>query len=132
MSDDAVLNANYLKEHLKKYYQLPYDKLCKHEFVISVADHLKNGLHAMDFAKGLIDCGFHPPTINFPLIVREALMIEPTESESLEILNLFIKAMIDLAELARSNPQALKDAPITTPVSRLDEVSAAKNLVLSV
>jgi glycine dehydrogenase subunit 2 len=132
VSDDAVLNANYLKEHLKKYYSLPYDKLCKHEFVLSVAEYIKDGLHAIDFAKGLIDCGFHPPTINFPLIVKEALMIEPTESESRETLDQFIKAMIELVKQAKNNPQLLKDAPKTTPVSRLDEVSAARNLNLSV
>ena len=131
VSDDAVLNANYMKERLKKHYPLPYDTLCKHEFVLSAAEHLDKGLHAMDYAKGIIDRGFHPPTVNFPLIVKEALMIEPTESESRETLDRFIEAMIDLAELAKSNPQALKDAPITTPVSRLDEVAAARNLDLA-
>lgn len=130
VSEHAVLNANYLRARLKDYYDLPYDKICMHECVFSASRQAKNGIRAIDIAKYLIDKGLHPPTIYFPAIVKEALMIEPTETESKETLDKFISAMIEIAKLAEENPQALKDAPLSTPVKRLDEVKAARELKL--
>ena len=126
VAENAVLNANYLKEKLKAYYDLPFDSLCKHECVFSAARQTANGVQALDIAKALIDRGLHPPTIYFPLIVPEALMIEPTETESKETLDAFIQTMIEIAELARDNPEDLKHCPRTTVVSRLDETRAAR------
>ncbi len=126
VSERAVLNANYIKERLKGYYDLPYDMTCMHECVFSASRQLSQGIHAIDIAKYLIDYGFHPPTVYFPLIVKEAIMIEPTETESKNTLDDFIKVMIEAAELAGSNPQTLLNAPLTTPVSRLDETKAAR------
>jgi glycine dehydrogenase subunit 2 len=97
-----------------------------HECVFSAIKQARKGVHALDIAKALIDRGFHPPTMYFPTIVKEALMIEPTETESKETLDKFIEAMIEIAKLAEENPQVLKDAPVTTPVKRLDEVKAAR------
>jgi len=131
VSENAVLNANYIKEKLKKYYDLPVDALCKHECVFSAARQNQNGIHALDIAKGLIDLGFHPPTIYFPLTVKEALMIEPTETESKETLDAFIEAMITIAQMAQSDPETLHAAPQTTVVGRLDETAAARNLNVS-
>jgi len=125
VSENAVLNANYLKERLKKTYKLPYDRLCKHEFVLSGAG-LAEDIHTVDIAKRLIDYGFHPPTIYFPLIVPEALMIEPTETVSKEELDRFIEAMEQIAKEAKENPELLKEAPHKAPVRRLDEVKAAR------
>ncbi len=122
----AVLNANYIKEKLRSYYDLPYGQLCKHECVFSASRQTAHGVHAMDIAKALIDRGFHPPTVYFPLTVKEALMIEPTETESLETLNAFIAAMIEIAELAEHAGEDFAQFPTTTPVSRLDEVRAAR------
>ncbi len=130
VSEHAVLNANYLRTRLRDYYDLPYDRTCMHECVFSASRQIKNGIHAIDIAKYLIDKGFHPPTIYFPIIVKEALMIEPTETESKETLDDFISAMIEIAKLAEENPKILKDAPVTTPVRRLDEVKAARELKL--
>ncbi len=127
VSENAVLNANYIKEKLKPYYGLPYPQLCKHECVFSASRQNQYGVHALDIAKGLIDAGFHPPTIYFPLIVKEALMIEPTETESKETMDSFIEAMIEIAKLAEANPEKLKAAPLTSPVGRLDETGAARN-----
>ena len=128
VSENAVLNANYIKEKLKKYYDLPVDALCKHECVFSASRQNQYGIHAIDIAKGLIDLGFHPPTIYFPLTVKEALMIEPTETESKETLDAFIAAMIQIAQTAQSDPEKLQAAPQTTVVGRLDETAAARNL----
>lgn len=130
-SEYAVLNANYLKEKLKNHYDLPYDKLCKHEFVLS-AKNLKQScaVSALDIAKRLLDYGVHPPTIYFPLIVPEALMIEPTETESKEVLDGFIKIMQKIAAEAVENPQLLKQAPVNTVVERIDEVTAAKKPIV--
>ncbi len=128
VSENAVLNANYIREKLKDYYELPYPQICKHECVFSASKQMENGIHAIDIAKGLIDAGVHPPTVYFPLIVREAMMIEPTETESKETLDEFITMMINLAETAQSNPEELHQAPVTTPIGRLDETAAAKNL----
>jgi glycine dehydrogenase subunit 2 len=131
MSETAVLNANYLLALLKDAYDLPYDRLCMHEFVLS-ARSLKreHGITALDVAKGLMDHGIHPPTIYFPLVVQEALMIEPTETETKERLDEFVAAMRSIAEEAAADPEALKQAPLTRPVRRLDEVKAAKQPVV--
>ena len=126
-ANHAVLNANYLAKKLKPYYEIPYTGGIMHEFVISVKNYKEQyGVTAEDFAKALIDEGYHPPTVYFPLIVDEALMIEPTESESLENLDAFIDAMIRIAKRAKSDPGSLKKAPISTPVGRLDQVKAVK------
>ncbi|MFA5093230.1 MAG: aminomethyl-transferring glycine dehydrogenase subunit GcvPB [Candidatus Omnitrophota bacterium] len=122
----AVLNANYCQEKLKKYYDLPFDRRCMHECVFSAARQVKNGVHALDIAKYLIDQGYHPPTIYFPLIVKEALMIEPTETESKETLDAFIEIMIEIAHLAQTNPSAVTRAPQKMPIKRLDEVRAVR------
>ena len=130
ISEHAVLNANYLMEKLKVKYTLPYDRRCMHEFVLEgVWDDLPE-IHALDISKRLIDYGFHPPTNYFPLIVKEALMIEPTETENKQTLDNFISAMQEIAKEARENPSLLKDAPQNAPVRRLDEVKAARELVL--
>lgn len=127
-AENAVLNANYIKEKLRPYYDMEHPQLCKHECVFSATRQAKNGIHAVDIAKGLIDAGFHPPTMYFPLIVKEALMIEPTECESKETLDAFIEAMIAIAQKAQTNPQELKNAPTTTPIGRLDETKAARQM----
>lgn len=127
VTEMAVLNANYIKEKLKPYFDLPYDRTCMHECVFSGNRQVEqNGVHTSDMAKRLIDFGYHPPTIYFPLIVHEAIMIEPTETESKETLDAFCEAMISIAREAQDNPQRVKDAPLSTPVSRLDEVLAAR------
>lgn len=131
VSDNAVLNANYLMQALKDKYELPYDRTCMHEFVLSAKKQEEHGVHAVDIAKGLIDEGFHPPTVYFPLIVREAMMIEPTETESKETLDEFIAAMRRLAEKAEKNPESLHRAPRQAPVSRPNEVKAAKEMDLA-
>lgn len=125
-SADAVLNANYLMERLKQSYVLKYDRRCKHEFVISAAQQKKKGVSASDIAKALLDYGFHPPTVYFPLIVEEALMVEPTETESKETLDRFAAAMEEIARLAETEPERVTGAPHSTPVRRLDEVKAAR------
>jgi len=127
-SEGAVLNANYCLKRLKGAYQIPYDRICMHEFVLSASRQMKNGVHALDIAKFLIDKGVHPPTIYFPLIVKEAMMIEPTETESKETLERFAEIMLEAARLAESDPAVLKNAPAAMPVSRLDEVKAAREL----
>src|SRR6184192_3617568 len=131
MSETAVLNANYLLARLREVYDLPYDRLCMHEFVLS-ARTLKreHGISALDVAKRLMDYGFHPPTIYFPLVVAEALMIEPTETEAKETLDAFAEAMIAIVREARESPELLKDAPDSRPVRRLDEVKAAKRVIV--
>ena len=131
MSEVAVLNANYVLARLKDAYQLPFDRLCMHEFVLS-ARNLKraHGITALDVAKRLMDYGFHPPTIYFPLIVPEALMIEPTETETKETLDAFCDAMLAIAREAEEEPDLLRDAPHHRPVGRLDEVKAAKRAVV--
>lgn len=125
----AVLNANYIKEKLKQYYYLPIDKICKHEFVLSGSNF--GDVKTMDIAKRLLDYGYHPPTVYFPLIIKEALMIEPTESESLETLDEFIDAMIKISKEAQIRPQVLKNAPYNTLVRRIDDARAVKNPILT-
>jgi glycine dehydrogenase subunit 2 len=131
MSEVAVLNANYLLARLRDAYELPFDRLCMHEFVLS-ARRLKreHGVSALDVAKRLMDYGFHPPTIYFPLIVPEALMIEPTETEPKERLDEFADAMLAIAREAKEDPEVVKSAPASRPVRRLDEVKAAKQPVV--
>ena len=131
MSEVAVLNANYLLARLREAYELPYDRLCMHEFVLS-ARPLKreHGVTALDVAKRLMDYGFHPPTVYFPLVVPEALMIEPTETEAKETLDAFADAMVEIAREASEEPEQLKSAPHGRPVGRLDEVKAAKRVVV--
>jgi len=131
MSEVAVLNANYLLARLKDAYELPYERLCMHEFVLS-ARHLKrdHGVSALDVAKRLMDYGFHPPTVYFPLVVPEALMIEPTESEAKETLDAFVDAMLAIAGEAADDPTVLHEAPHNRPVRRLDEVRAVKQPVV--
>jgi glycine dehydrogenase subunit 2 len=128
VADNAVLNANYIKEKLKPYYDLPYDQVCKHECVFSASRQADKGVHGIDIAKSLLDKGFHPPTMYFPLIVKEALMIEPTETESKETIDEFINAMIEIAKMVDSEPETLIAAPVKTPVGRMDETAAARNL----
>jgi glycine cleavage system P protein (glycine dehydrogenase) subunit 2 len=129
-TEDAVVNANYIRKHLEGYFDLPYSLPSMHEVVFSDALQKKNGVNTMDIAKRLIDYGFHPYTTAFPLIVHGALMIEPTESESKEECDLFINAMRSIAEEAAKTPDIVKTAPHTTRVSRLDEVGAARKPVL--
>ena len=127
VAEMAVLNANYIKEKLKPHFDLAYDRICMHECVFSGKRQVaESGVHTTDIAKRLIDFGYHPPTIYFPLIVPEAIMIEPTETESKETLDTFCDVMIAIAREAKENPQRVKDAPLSTPVSRLDEVLAAR------
>jgi glycine dehydrogenase subunit 2 len=130
-AENAVLNANYMKERLKAYYYLPYDRTCQHEFVISAKwQKEKYGVKALDIAKRLLDYGFHPPTIYFPMIVEEALMIEPTETETKETLDSFCDAMIAIAKECETDPELVKSAPHTMPISRVDETKAARDLNL--
>ncbi|HEY8345608.1 MAG TPA: aminomethyl-transferring glycine dehydrogenase subunit GcvPB [Bacillota bacterium] len=130
VSTDAVLAANYLQTQLKEDYNLPYDRPCMHEFVLSGLKENPAEIRALDLAKALLDYGVHPPTIYFPLIVSEALMIEPTEAVTLELLDSFVAIMKDLAEKAKTVPETLKEAPYTTPVRRLNETEAARHPVL--
>jgi glycine dehydrogenase subunit 2 len=130
VSDHAVLNANYLRVRLRGAYPIPYDRICMHEFVAEGRWEEAPGVRALDVAKRLMDYGFHPPTNYFPLIVHEALMIEPTETETKETLDAFSDALLKIADEAHTQPEVLTSAPHVTPVSRLDEVAAAKQLVL--
>ncbi|HHY45879.1 MAG TPA: aminomethyl-transferring glycine dehydrogenase subunit GcvPB [Firmicutes bacterium] len=125
-SEAAVIAANYVLSRLKSHYHVPYDRHCKHEFVISAKNQMEYGVRTSDIAKALLDYGFHAPTIYFPLIVKEAIMVEPTETESKETLDAFCEALIEIADKARSDPEYLHQAPHTTVVGRLDEVTAAR------
>ncbi len=128
----AVLNANYLQAQLKDDYNLPHDFICKHEFVLGgLKDDCDGQVKTLDVAKRLLDMGFHPPTVYFPLIVHEALMVEPTETEPKQTLDAFVAAMKQIAQEARENKDILLEAPITTVVRRPDETEAAKNLILT-
>jgi glycine dehydrogenase subunit 2 len=127
VSDDAVLAANYLKKRVAEAYDIPYDGACKHEFVASATGIKKRtGVRTLDIAKRLIDHGFHPPTIYFPLIVDEGMLIEPTETESIETLDAFADALIAIAAEAETDPETIRHAPHTAPVRRLDEAMAAR------
>ena len=128
MSEDAVINANYLRHRVKETFEVPHAGPCMHEFVASARTLRKNKkISAMDIAKRLLDFGFHAPTVYFPLVVPEALMMEPTETESKETLDQFADALI---QIASEDADFLHDAPHTTPISRPDEVKAAKEPVL--
>jgi glycine dehydrogenase subunit 2 len=127
IGESAVLNANYLMERLKGAYDVFSDRRCKHEFVVSARRQRRtNGVRALDIAKRLIDYGFHPPTIYFPIVVEEAMMIEPTETESLETLDRFVDAMLAIAKEADEDPELVKSAPHSTELGRLDEVAAVR------
>ncbi len=130
IAEKAVLNANYLMTMVKQDYHLPYNRSCMHEFVVEGCWDEIPDVHALDVSKRLMDYGFHPPTNYFPLIVHEALMIEPTETESKQTLDAFAKAMAAIAKEAREDPSLLTKAPFTTPIGRCDEVKAARDLVL--
>ncbi len=127
-SNHAVLNANYILHRLKDFYHLPYDRICMHEVVFSAVKQAQRGVHAIDIAKFLIDKGIHPPTVYFPLTVKEAMMIEPTETESKKTLDDFIACMIEADQLSQRNPEMFKSLPKTMPISRPDEVKAARDL----
>jgi glycine dehydrogenase subunit 2 len=130
-AETAVLNANYMQKRLREFYDLPYDRICKHEFVLSGRRQRdRSRVTTKDIAKRILDYGFHAPTIYFPLIVEEAIMIEPTETESLQTLDAFIEAMIAIAREAETDPQVILTAPHETVVTRLDEVTAARKLDL--
>jgi glycine dehydrogenase subunit 2 len=130
VSETAVLNANYLMNRLKDKFELPYQRTCMHEFVLSGQKQADKGVRTLDMAKRLLEFGYHPPTVYFPLIVREAIMIEPVETESKEILDQFANTLISIAEEVDSNPDMVGGAPHNTVVSRLDEVKAARAPVL--
>ncbi|WP_449621337.1 aminomethyl-transferring glycine dehydrogenase subunit GcvPB [Robertmurraya sp. Marseille-Q9965] len=130
VTENAVLNANYMMRRLSEYFDLPFDKHCKHEFVLSGKRQKKLGVRTLDIAKRLLDFGYHPPTIYFPLNVEECIMIEPTETESKETLDAFIDAMIQIAKEAEENPEIVQEAPHTTVVGRLDETTAARKPIL--
>jgi glycine dehydrogenase subunit 2 len=127
VSDDAVLAANYLKARLAGTFDLPYDRPCKHEFVASAATiKARTGVRTLDIAKRLIDHGFHPPTIYFPLTIDEGMLIEPTETESVETIDAFAEALIAIASEAEQDPETVRSAPHSAPVRRLDEATAAR------
>lgn len=130
VSENAVLNANYMMRRLQDEYELPFKQHCKHEFVLSGKHQKKLGVRTLDIAKRLLDFGYHPPTIYFPLNVEEALMVEPTETESKETLDEFIDAMIQISNEAKDDPEVVQEAPHTTVISRLDETQAARKPVL--
>ncbi|MCU9613850.1 aminomethyl-transferring glycine dehydrogenase subunit GcvPB [Caldibacillus lycopersici] len=130
VTENAVLNANYMMRRLAPFYDLPYDRHCKHEFVISGRRQKKLGVRTLDIAKRLLDFGFHPPTIYFPLNVEECMMIEPTETESKETLDSFINVMIQIAKEAEETPEVVQEAPHTTVIKRLDETQAARKPIL--
>ncbi len=129
VSENAILNANYLMKRLAPYYHIQHQEFCMHEFVMDGTKQKKeNGVSTLDIAKRLLDKGFHAPTVYFPLIIPEAMMVEPTETESLDSLNAFAEAMIEIAKECQENPELLHEAPLTTPVRRVDDVRAVKVL----
>ena len=130
-TDYAVLNANYMLARLRDHLQIPYDRICMHEFVASATPLGEHNVHALDLAKALLDKGYHAPTIYFPLIVKECLMFEPTETESRETLDAFCDDLIEIIKTAKTDPQKVLDAPVTLPVRRLDETKAARSMVLT-
>ena len=127
ISENAVLNANYLLARLEEDYLLPNKRICMHEVVFSASKQKAHGVRALDISKRLMDYGFHPPTMYFPQVVPEALMIEPTECESKRTLDTFVDAMKSIAREAETNPDIVTTAPHTTPSSRLDEAQAARH-----
>ncbi|WP_112181291.1 aminomethyl-transferring glycine dehydrogenase subunit GcvPB [Paraliobacillus zengyii] len=130
VSEYAVLNANYMMRRLEPVFKLPYSQHCKHEFVLSGENQKKLGVRTLDIAKRLLDFGYHPPTIYFPINVEEAMMIEPTETEAKETLDGFIDTMIEIADEVKNNPEYVQEAPHTTIVRRMDETRAARKPIL--
>jgi len=130
-SENAVLSANYMRKRLENHFDIPYNRICMHEFVASASEQAKKGVHTLDIAKALLDKGYHAPTVYFPLIIPEAIMIEPTETENKETLDRFIDDLIEIAETVDTNPESLLAAPVTLPVSRLDETKAARAMELT-
>jgi glycine dehydrogenase subunit 2 len=130
VSEDAVLNANYMLARLKDRYDVAFDRTCMHEFVLSASRQKAQGARALDIAKRLLDFGVHPPTVYFPLVVAEAMMVEPTETESKESLDYFVDAMLQIAEEIENNPELVTTAPHRTEFKRLDEVGANRKLNL--
>jgi len=129
VSENAILNANYIMKRLGEYYHIEHQEPCMHEFVMDGTWQKQNyGITTLDIAKRLLDKGFHSPTIYFPLIIPEAMMVEPTETEPLESLDAFAEAMIEIAEECREKPELVKNAPLTTPVKRVDDARAVKML----
>jgi len=131
VSHDAILNANYLKEKLKNIFPVAVDEPCMHEFVLTLKDAKSKGVHAGDVGKRLLDFGFHAPTVHFPMVVDEALMIEPTETETKETLDRFVEVLQSIKREIDENPKIVKAAPHTLPIKRPDEVLAARKPVLS-
>jgi glycine dehydrogenase subunit 2 len=131
-SSTANLNANYLAQALSEHYPIPHGQRCMHEFVASGLPYKEYGVKTLDIAKRLLDFGFYAPTIYFPLVVPEALMVEPTETESRETLDRFISALVQIAEEAKTSPDKLRQAPTTTPVRRMDETAANRSPVITV
>ena len=130
VSEGAVLHANYMRKKLEPYFESPYPQVCKHEFVLSGSRQKKLGVRTLDMAKRLLDFGYHPPTVYFPINVEECMMIEPTETESKETMDAFIDVMIKIAKEVEENPDVVLEAPHTTIIGRLDEVQAARNPIL--
>ena len=130
ISEIAVLNANYLKARIGSFLTIPYPQYCMHEFVVQADNYIKYGVRALDIAKRMLDYGVYAPTIYFPLIVKEAMLIEPTESESKATLDKFIEIIETIIQEIQDNPSIVKNAPISQPISRLDEVQAAKHPIL--
>ncbi len=130
LAENAIINANYLRENLRDIFELPHDQRCMHEFVLSGSRQKAKGVPTLEIAKRLLDFDFHAPTIYFPLIVKEALMIEPTESESRATLDRFIEVMHQINTEIDEKPDLVKEAPHTTPVTRIDEVKANRELNL--
>jgi glycine dehydrogenase subunit 2 len=128
VSRNAILNANYLRVKLADKFLVPYNRICMHEFVASGDNHRQLGIKTFDIAKRLLDFGIHAPTVYFPLIVKEAIMVEPTETESKQTLDEFVEAMLTIDKEAHENPERLHEAPISTPVRRLNELKANKDL----
>jgi glycine dehydrogenase subunit 2 len=130
-TENAVLSANYMRKRLEEAFEIPYNRTCMHEFVLSAVRQAENGVRALDIAKALLDKGHHAPTIYFPLIVKECMMIEPTETENKATLDTFVDDLIAIAEMADADPEALQHAPTTLPVTRLDETKAARGMELT-
>jgi glycine dehydrogenase subunit 2 len=131
VSENAVLAANYLRKKLETRLEVPHNRVCMHEFVASAVEQAKTGVRALDIAKALLDKGYHAPTVYFPLIVKEAIMIEPTETESKETLDTFVDDLLAILDQAASDPAAVQAAPVTLPVKRLDETYAARSMELT-
>jgi glycine dehydrogenase subunit 2 len=117
-----------MRKRLEQHFQIPYNRTCMHEFVASAVEQAKSGVRALDIAKALLDKGHHAPTVYFPLIVKECIMVEPTETESLETLDRFVDDLIEIAGRAASDPASVQAAPVTLPVRRLDETRAARDM----